>query len=458
MKKAGYVCAGFETLSQLVNKYIQNSGEELFDKRKVNNFCKSTISGFLHSFGTAVSKKSGKLTEKTINSQVKILEKCRKTGFFDDCLFYVDSGGYQISAGFFDKKQTESLITLYHDFLRNKSDVYDRAFLLDITPGPNDKLFKKEEDVYKYNYLTYNLAKEMPDDVRKKLIYIHHFRTPMLWYAFKRILTDDMFNAFDNFATGGMVASSKADTSIPCVIYVLPLIVLINKAINNKRSSLNFHILGGANPRDIFFYRLFKKHVKEVHNFDLNITYDSSALFKGFMMSRSLPFLVDGQITFIDLRSKSLDMRCKVGNYKNRDIFFDNIKSMASEFSFNLQNCNKVYDKSNKTLLPKISVLGMMYYLYYYYNLENYINSRVEDVYNLYESGEIEKFSIECLKITQSLNGGKITRKQKIKTSSAFISLKMLTDLDEDYCGYIVDNLLSKDEFTHVTNNKTLIF
>ena len=455
--KSKFICAGFEGLSTTLDSYIKKNDNNIFERDKIANFFERTVSGFLHSFGTAVSKKS-KLTEKSILSQVDIFKKARSTHFFDNSLFYVDSGGYQISAGFFDREQTELLIKLYHDFLRNNSDVFDRAFVLDITPGPGDKVFKSESDVFDYNYRTYNMAKELPSNVRKKMVYIHHFRTPMLWKAFKKILTDDMFLSFENFATGGIVASSKSDSDIPCIIYVLPLVVLLNKAIKNNKDHLNFHILGGANFRDIFFYELMSKHVKKVHNLDLRITYDSSALFKGFLISRRLPVLIDGCNQFISLKSNNLRFRCS-GKHTNKEVFIENINEMVNEFSMNNPNIENLYDNKNKTFLPEVSIYGMLYYLYYYYKIQNYIKEKVSSIYKYYESNELDKFSHECLEITQKLNRNKITRKQKIKTNCSLKTLNILTSLDEDFCQYIVNDLLVKDEFTHVnSSSKVLTF
>ena len=453
--KSKFICAGFESLSECLDSYIKKNGDDVFRRDKIANFFETTVSGFLHSFGTAISGKNGKLNKKTISSQVSIFKKARSTHFFDRSLFYVDSGGYQISAGFFDRNQTEDLIKIYHDFLRNDSDVFDRAFVLDITPGPNDKVFRSESDIYDYNLRTYSLAKELPTNIRKKMVYIHHFRTPSLWRAFKRILTDDMFLSFENFATGGIVASSKSDVDIPCIIYVLPLVVLLNKTIAHNKKRLCFHILGGANFRDIFFYELMAKHVKRVHDVDLVITYDSSALFKGFLMSRRLPVLVDGVSQFVSLRSSDLSFHT-FGKRTNKDMILDSVNEMAKEFSMKQLDGN-LYDSENKTLLPVVSLYGMLYYLYYYYKAQNYIRKQVDLIYRYYESGEIAKFSQECLDITQKLNGDKITRKQRVKTNCSVNSLKMLSTLDEDFCEYIVYNLLVKDEFTHINNSTRVL-
>ena len=57
----------------------------------------------------------------------------------------------------------------------------------------------------------------------------------------------------------------------------------------------------------------------------------------------------------------------------------------------------------------------------------------------------------------RSLNGGKITKKQISKSYSIINSLKMLENLDEDYCQYIVNKYLAKDEFIDLIQNEKIL-
>ena len=97
---------------------------------------------------------------------------------------------------------------------------------------------------------------------------------------------NNLFDKFKHFSTGGIVANMSTDLIIPCIIYILPLIPLLNRAKKFGRKYLNFHILGGAGFRDVLFYELFKIHVMEKHGIELNITYDSSGIFKALMIGR----------------------------------------------------------------------------------------------------------------------------------------------------------------------------
>ena len=77
--------------------------------------------------------------------------------------------------------------------------------------------------------------------------------------------------------------------------------------------------------------------------------------------------------------------------------------------------------------------------------------------YDLYKNGMISEFNTANITFTKYLNNGKMTKKQIVKTSVLAKSLDMLTNLDEDYCKYLVDTFMSKDEVTHLGNNSTLM-
>jgi len=81
----------------------------------------------------------------------------------------------------------------------------------------------------------------------------------------------------------------------------------------------------------------------------------------------------------------------------------------------------------------------------------------VDRVYPIYESGDLEEFYQESFDITRIINQGNLTKKQKIKSYSIPRSLDMLTSLDEDYCYYIVNKYLSKDEFIELDEDTRLM-
>lgn len=449
MNSSNYVCAGFETLATIVDNFIKNKKgdfNENFTRQDVSKFFSQTCNKFLHSFGQNFRNK--KKYDNYINQEAAVYENCKSTGIFNNSEFYIDSGGFQISVGLLDEKETNILIDLYYKFLREKHNVIDKAFILDIPPGPNCKAFKSFKDVYEWNLSSYQTAASLPDEIRKKIVYIHHFRTPQLWQIYNKILREDkMFPNFDFHGTGGIIANMSSDIEIPCIIYVIPLIPLINEALKYGRTKLYFHVLGGANYRDILFYELFKIHVLKEHNLELEITYDSSGLFKGLMIGRFIHVLHDNIIKKVDIRSECIFDGRFHQEKKVIDILRERLNILADTYGFKRIPINEVYNQKTGTFFEDVKVYLMFYMLSIYKLVEEKMKKIAQEIYPMYESGELNLFNNTTELITKNLNAGKLTKKQKTKTYSVSLSLDMLKNLDEEYCEYLVTQSLAKDEF-----------
>lgn len=456
MTNCGFTCAGFETLADFMDSFITKSKEfdNNFTKKTLNDFFLSTCDKFLHSFGSGFGGR--KNHSKYAEQEAALFKKCRGYGFLDNCIFMTDSGGFQASIGLLDKREIELLHKIYYEFVQVHKDVYDRAFILDIPPGPGCKIFESFDDVYKMNEKSYIEASNLPDDAREKIIYIHHFRTPKLWEIYTKILDEnDLFNKFKYHATGGIVANMASDTGIPCIIYVLPLIPLINRAKKFDRKKLYFHILGGAGFRDIFFYELFKLHVQKVHEIDLEITYDSSGVFKGLMIGRLLPILEDGKVKRLNIRSSSLEMRYW-GEKKVIDVYRESLQELC-KFGFKDIKMEQVYSEETGTFFERVKIYSMLQTLYMYSKIQDFLREQALSIYAIYESGNLEEFNRKASSIVSDMNDGKVTKKQTSKSNSILKSIEMLTNLDEEFCYYIIKKFLSKDEFTDLTG-ETLLF
>ena len=449
---SGYTVAGMETLCTIVDNFMLNKKNEFdnhFTREDISKFFSQVCNRFLHSYGQNFR---GKKSYTNYNeNESKIFTTLRKTELFQESNLIADSGGFQASIGLLSAKETDILLDLYYRFLVDYKDVYDMAFILDIPPGPGCKIFTNFDQIYEKNLQSYLTAANLPDEVRKKIIYIHHFRTPQLWDIYTKILRDnDLYSKFELFGTGGIVANSAGDSGIPCIIYVLPLIPLLNETIKHKRTKLDFHVLGGATYRDIFFYELFKFHVKKVHNIDLNITYDSSGLFKGLMIGRYFSALDGEMIRKVDIRSSNLNMRFK-DNLKIIDIVRNVIQVLAFKYNFKIIPVDNLYNDATGTFYEDSKVYLMLYMLEFYLEMELLMRKKTQEIYPMFESGDRESFIFGSEQITRNLNEGKISRKQISKSNSIIKSLDMLTNLDEDFCKHIVNKFLSKDEFMNLT-------
>jgi hypothetical protein len=254
-----------------------------------------------------------------------------------------------------------------------------------------------------------------------------------------------------------VVANMSGDMSIPCVIYVLPLIPLINEAIKHGRDYLNFHILGGANFRDILFYELFRETVKQEHNLDLNITYDSSGIYKQVMHARFVHVPNQfGHVKKMNIKSDNLHNQFNEkkshleGKETVEEMFEKILNECARKFGFKEISVDGVYDDNTNTFHEDVKVYSMLYTLDIYARLQEGMRQFAREAYPVYKSGEVKEFNKMCLETTKILNQGKITKKQIIKSHSISRSLDMLKNLDESYCKYIVDKSLAKDEFVNL--------
>ena len=456
MAKSGYVLAGFETLSSILNNFIIKSPryKNNFTRDDIANFLSTSLEGFLHSYGQNFAKR--KSYNNYNQKEQELLQKCRETGFFDKTNFIVDSGGFQISIGRLNRKESELLFDLYYQWLYDAHNVYDRAFILDVPPGPNCKIFRNFDDVYDFNLRSYITAAQLPEKIRKKIIYIHHFRTPMLWRIYTKILHDEgMFSKFQRFGTGGIVANSAGDSSIPCIIYVLPLVPLLKEAKQAGYQTLKFHILGGASLRDIFLYKLFEKHILKEHGITLKVSYDSSGIFKQVMIGRFI-FVKDmfNNYSKLDLRSKKLHLRYE------KETVYDKLECtlnvFANKWNFQPISLDGVYNSESKTFWDDIRIYLMLYTLGIYADLEEQLNKLVDEIYLYYNTDE-EKFYQQCLNITKMLNGGKISKKQRIKSQSIIKSLRILSELNESFCEHLINKYLSKDEFVDLDTKSKIL-
>jgi len=451
-----YVVAGFKAMADYTDKFIKSEYfDDHFTREDVSNFFFKNCNNFLHGFGQNFKNK--KRFDKHKKFEAKTLSKFRSYKFFDKSYFWVDSSGFQISIGILSKEEAEILNYLYYEFLCEEVDKYDKAFILDIPPGPGCQIFDNFKSVYDWNYRSYKKASLLSEEVRNKIVYVHHFRTPKLWEIYLDLLrSNDFYKSFTKFATGGIVANMRSDMIIPCIIYVLPLIPLLNETIKNGRKKIEFHILGGANFRDILFYELFRIHVKKIHDIDLIITFDSSGLFKGLMMSRFLWIEYEGVMRKVDIRTNNIDMRFE-DNIKVIDIFRYGINKMARENNFKEIKIDNIYDDTTGTFSIENRIYSLLYMLYMYSEVQNNMRDFSEKVYEFYDKGEIDIFNLNVEEMTKNLNSGKITKKQRSKSYSVSNSLDMLTSLDEEYCKYIIDKCLSKDEFTNLDNNYDIL-
>jgi hypothetical protein len=220
-------------------------------------------------------------------------------------------------------------------------------------------------------------------------------------------------------------------------------------------TKFNFHVLGGANYIDVFYHKLFSHHIKKVHDVDVTITYDSSAIFKALAIGRFIPvFKRDGTLVKMDLKSKTLHTRFD-GMNTVQDTVYILLNEIADNYGFAKLNPedHPIYDEERNTFSRSIHMYLIFYMLRIYRYLELMSVDFIEKIYPLFEAGKIQDFDNECYQLAQRLNQGKNTKKQKAKIASIYSSLNILTNLDRDYNKYLIHKFMSKDDISAMAGN-----
>jgi hypothetical protein len=462
-----YVVAGVDTFVDLLGKFIDiHDDKSCFDDDTYSKFLGNTINKYLFSYGTGLSYKHKRVSKNHKEKIVKSVHKIRERSFMKNTELYMDSGGFQVAMGAVKTEDMPKFINDYHDFLVEEKDYYDWAFCLDLPPGPGSAdIFNTYNEIEELNRKSYQQTAALPEDVKKKMIYIHHFRSPSLYSTWNKFLFEEnLGEGYDYYGTGGIVANLSSDMAIPVIIYTIPLSSILRYVKEQGKKSFKFHILGGANFSDVFYHKLFTYHIKKVHDIDIDITYDSSALFKGLAVGRFIQVMKNnGDLNKLDLRSGGLHLR--FDDISGNDKVFELINDIADNYGFKNLNPidDPIYDpiprKSGAiTFSRNVHMYLISHVLNIYREMELLSETVVKDIYPLYEADDVEGFDKLCLEFTRRLNQGKSTRKQKSKTYSLYKSLNILKDLDEDYNEFLVNKFMESSDISSMSGSGSLKF
>jgi hypothetical protein len=447
-----YIIAGSDCFVSLEGNFIDKYDKlSSFDDVKLNNFLLNSIDRYLYSFGTGLSYKTRKMSPNHAERISGEIDKIVSRPFMKDTKLYIDSGGFQVAMGAVSPSDMPLFIEKYHNFLKENYNKFSYAFSLDLPPGPSSSVFDSYQQIENLNRLSYQTSAALPSNVKDKMIYIHHFRTPSLYDTWSKFLWDEhLADGFKNFATGGIVANMATDLTIPVIIYVIPLSEILKYAISKGMTSFNFHVLGGANFIDVFYHKLFAHHIQKVHHVNVNITYDSSAIFKALAIGRFIPvFKEDGTLIKMDIRSNGLHLRFE-NMMTRQDMVYRLLNEIAEHYGFRKLDpvTDPIYDSTRNTFSRSVHMYLICYVLRCYRYLELISESFIEQVYPLYESGDQTGFDEKCYELAKKFNQGKNTRKQKAKIASIYKSLQILTDMNRDYNKHLIHKFMSNDDIS----------
>lgn len=490
-KPGNFVSAALPSIATHCKNTIADHSDYLADEQ-VASFFHSNINKFLTSIGVVISKlsndpvlrkkqiSSNRMSTDLVKKYVNILEQFNSYRFLKGTERIIDSGAFSLQVGYFDRVEIPQFIDLYHhEFLANQSHNFDYAFLFDVAPGAKECPFYSFRDMYDLANESYRIAGTLNENVRNKLIYVHHFRTPNINKIYKKLLQDHAHN-FQHFSTGGLVSFSKTGDSPPVIMYVIPLIHIIQHAKQRNLKKFRFHVLGGSEWKDIIGHKFFQRHIKELFDIDVEITFDSSTLFKTMCLGRYtfMPDFESKGIRKLSLRSEKQHLydegrRSSKKNLKtNAETFCELVNEAITPHGMKPLNLDEIdlYDGYippvdgiiNEHTSPSGSMnrltytYGMFQLLRLFKIVEDWCDEFVDELYPLYVSGNEEdkiKINNRLENIMMQLNGGEVLSATVAAKSTTIInSLELLNSLKKNpdnvlnVCDELIDIYMAKSE------------
>ena len=372
MQSSNFLCAALPSIVTHCDNVLKDHPHYL-DNEKVNSFFKSNVDKFLTSIGVVLNKlpkdptkrekvlEKGRMTTALIDKYVKMLDNMRGKEYLKDCEIVIDSGAFSLQVGYFDKSEIIPFIDLYNnEFLVKNYEKFKYAFLFDVAPGAVECPFDSFEELRDMADYSYNISSKLPQEVRDKCLYVHHFRTPKINNIYKDLL-NKYGEKFNNFATGGLVSFSRAGKIPPYIMYIVPLLRVLDHVLERGIKSFRFHVLGGSEWKEILGHKFLERHIKEVFDVDVQITYDSSTLFKTLCMGRYtfFPDHKQKRLSKLSIRSALKDTYAStpgsdiIQNKTNEELFCQMINEVVVPHGMKALDVNEIplYDIENNMVI-----------------------------------------------------------------------------------------------------------
>jgi hypothetical protein len=455
-----YLVAGAETVYGTFHKYTKDKNS--WGYQYLKNFMSKRDPGYLFSFGNGLATSKSK-------TRIKIKGKYSKTfgKFFTKDNFIetnqefnidnivMDSGGYQAQSGYLTIEECYEFIDEYKKFIELNHESFRYFFALDLIP---DGL--SYDELVKLNTTSFETLNSLPENIRKKIIFIYHFFTPKVHQAWQGI-ADKYFNRFsDFFSFGGLAAKDTVGMKLPIAVFSIGIVKIVANAIKHNMNNIKIHILGAASYRDVMLYQLYKAIIKEYHDINIDITYDSSLVFKQIQKSRCINIIEDDFTNnLLSIREAHLekfvsrvtpdmiDKSATVG-YILKEKFLNMTKEISPEH-FDIVNNVNIYemktDGSGMALSKDFGLLSILFSSYQYNELEKKCYAFIMEKMQLLKDNPFEFYNI-INDILLKLNAGKLSYKFKDKVKYISATVECLIKLDGEYIDEIVDVFLAGAE------------
>jgi len=240
-----------------------------FSPESVNAFFRDRVAGIL------VSVESPDNRETFRNRAEQAVRAVAESPFTKGIPVYRDWGGYQIQTGGVPPENVDWLVKEHLVMCGTCADLVDKTFSPDIVPSKRCRL-GDWHDVYGRNKEALDLTARLPDEERRKVLLVHHFRGPHTHSMFKTLLFGDGYvDAFEGYATGG-IASGRVSRGMPVVAHAVPLVDLVDWSKRSGRDALQFHVLGSAEFHNYLTNALISRLVAKVHGIEVAFTCDTN--------------------------------------------------------------------------------------------------------------------------------------------------------------------------------------
>lgn len=399
--------------------FCSNKYSKKYDKNikrlkvsEINSFLSKNIPYILHCvYEDITSEKTIHKLAKNVQATLDVL-KIK----LPDCPIVIDSGGFQIANGKFNRHIIDEYIEIYYDTLQNISG-YHKNFILDIPP--NKKTFSSYSEIENLNDRSYSMAQRMNLDKGIFIFQVHNWELYKIWNR----LFDKYNEGFDYFSIGGVAGGMGSDRII---MYALLFRIFIEKCIQTNRKEVNLHILGAsaASPTLMLLFRLFREHVLDLYDISITITNDQSQkarLFRGCKFST----IYNGTCYTMGWFSK--DIHLNFFNKTRENHILDKLNDFNSRNNINFQ-FDRLYDE-NGIPIGELHIIMCLYDIENYIKTQQIISEELDDLLDTYRLFP-DSFYTKCLNFLKRLNNGKISRNLRKEAASIMKFLEILSDKD----------------------------
>ncbi len=366
---AMFVCARADGVMDELRR-AANARPDLVDPPRVVAFLNSLKMGWLISYDLAIPKRRGKDKKPIpvmVNSRMAgkfahYLRTALRHPFCQHAPLFADNGGFQIQQGRIAGPSIPDLASFYYRTIQWSSAW---SFTLDVAPGSGYHI--GEEEMLRLSLDSYGKALRLPQAALDKMHCVLHFRTPALLRTTMTLIEQGYTDPYTSFATGG-IASFKGSLKSSVIAPVVPLVRVLELAMERRIGRVRFHVFGAAQPVDFFEYRVIEEFVKRRLHVDLAITADSTQVYSYFARSyKAVSFdLMEHRARSLSISGKQSTAEVRRSREAYAGLVRDHLNGIVLPQGVALDVRDLFHDGGSRGLTNAGLLYGLMLYLEVY--------------------------------------------------------------------------------------------